>query len=91
MLDSTCVSQSQLDAYSQEKSMLMCETNAAQAELSQLGRKYAELLGHQNQKQKIRHVVKIKEENLGLKQVCVYTIITTGYCCEMKHMVKIFF
>nr|CAB3253598.1 hyaluronan-mediated motility receptor [Phallusia mammillata] len=60
--------QSQLDAYSQEKSMLTCETNAAQAELSQLGRKYAELLGHQNQKQKIRHVVKIKEENLGLKQ-----------------------
>jgi len=49
--------------------MLLNETNAAQAELSQLGKKYADLLGHQNHRQKIRHVVKINEENATLKQV----------------------
>ncbi|XP_076799675.1 uncharacterized protein LOC143444354 isoform X2 [Clavelina lepadiformis] len=60
--------QSQLDAYSAERNMLLCETNAAQAEMNQLGHKYAELLGHHNHKQKIKHVVKIKDENLTLKQ-----------------------
>lgn len=30
---------------------------------------YAHLLGHQNQKQKIKHVMKLKDENLNLKQV----------------------
>ena len=30
---------------------------------------YAKLLGHQNQRQKIQHVKKLKEENMSLKQV----------------------
>lgn len=30
---------------------------------------YARLLGHQNQKQKIKHVMKLKDENISLKQV----------------------
>nr|NP_001007565.1 hyaluronan-mediated motility receptor [Ciona intestinalis] len=60
--------QGQLDAYSAEKAMLLSETSAAQAETTRLGLKYAELLGHQNQRQKIKHIVKIKEESVALKQ-----------------------
>uniref|UniRef100_H2ZI24 Hyaluronan-mediated motility receptor C-terminal domain-containing protein n=1 Tax=Ciona savignyi TaxID=51511 RepID=H2ZI24_CIOSA len=60
--------QSQLDAYSAERAMLLSETSAAHAESTRLGIKYAELLGHQNQKQKIKHIVKIKEESAALKQ-----------------------
>lgn len=30
---------------------------------------YAKLLGHQNQRQKIQHVKKLKEDNMSLKQV----------------------
>jgi len=58
-----------LNAYSAEKAVLLDETNAAHAEVSQLGRKYAELLGHQNHKQKIKHIVKLKEQNIELKEV----------------------
>ena len=35
--------------------------------MTKLASDYASLLGHQNQKQKIQHVVKIKQENLELK------------------------
>jgi len=37
-----------------------------------LGRNYAQLLGHQNQKQKIKHVIKIKDENCALKKVNLF-------------------
>ena len=46
------------------------QTQDVQAEMERLGRNYAQLLGHQNQKQKIRHIVKIKEENCALRKVC---------------------
>ena len=36
--------------------------------MEELNRRYGELLGHQNQKQKIRHVMKLKEDNLAMKQ-----------------------
>lgn len=36
--------------------------------MEDLNRRYGELLGHQNQKQKIKHIMKIKEENLSMKQ-----------------------
>ena len=58
----------QLDAFAAEKAFMLSKTNAAEAEATQLGRKYAELLGHQNQRQKIRHVVKLKDDNFLLKQ-----------------------
>ena len=35
--------------------------------MTKLASEYSNLLGHQNQKQKIKHVVKLKEENLALK------------------------
>ncbi|XP_077780550.1 hyaluronan mediated motility receptor isoform X4 [Podarcis muralis] len=60
--------QKQLDAYEAEKNALLNENGAAQEELNKLSDAYAKLLGHQNQKQKIKHVVKLKEENAQLKQ-----------------------
>uniref|UniRef100_A0A8B9FC90 Hyaluronan mediated motility receptor n=1 Tax=Amazona collaria TaxID=241587 RepID=A0A8B9FC90_9PSIT len=60
--------QQQLDAFEAEKNALLYEHGAAQEELNKLSDAYAELLGHQNQKQKIKHVMKLKEENVHLKQ-----------------------
>ncbi|XP_061472749.1 hyaluronan mediated motility receptor isoform X1 [Rhineura floridana] len=60
--------QKQLDAYEAEKNALLNENGAAQEELNKLSDAYAKLLGHQNQKQKIKHVVKLKDENAQLKQ-----------------------
>ncbi|KAJ6668058.1 hypothetical protein lerEdw1_016379 [Lerista edwardsae] len=60
--------QQQLDAYEAEKNALLNEHGAAQEELNKLSDAYAKLLGHQNQKQKIKHVMKMKEENVQLKQ-----------------------
>ncbi|XP_009982073.1 PREDICTED: hyaluronan mediated motility receptor, partial [Tauraco erythrolophus] len=60
--------QQQLDAFEAEKNVLLNEHGAAQEELNKLSDAYAKLLGHQNQKQKIKHVMKLKEENTHLKQ-----------------------
>ncbi|NWX83894.1 HMMR protein, partial [Nothoprocta pentlandii] len=60
--------QQQLDAFEAEKNALLNEHGAAQEELNKLSDAYAKLLGHQNQKQKIKHVMKLKEENTHLKQ-----------------------
>ncbi|NXJ62270.1 HMMR protein, partial [Rostratula benghalensis] len=60
--------QQQLDAFEAEKNVLLNEHGAAQEELTKLSDAYAKLLGHQNQKQKIKHVMKLKEENTHLKQ-----------------------
>lgn len=58
----------QLDAFELEKQALLGRSNHAQAEMDRLANQYAKLLGHQNQKQKIHHVAKIKEENINLKK-----------------------
>ncbi|XP_056205052.1 hyaluronan mediated motility receptor isoform X2 [Falco biarmicus] len=60
--------QQQLDAFEAEKTALLNEHGATQEELNKLSDAYAKLLGHQNQKQKIKHVMKLKEENTHLKQ-----------------------
>ncbi|XP_044517649.1 hyaluronan mediated motility receptor isoform X1 [Gracilinanus agilis] len=57
----------QLDAFEAEKRALLNEHGATQEELNKLSESYAKLLGHQNQKQKIKHVMKLKEENNQLK------------------------
>ena len=49
--------------------MLLSAKRSVQHDLEQLGRDYALLLGHQNQKQKIKHVLKLKEENCTMKKV----------------------
>ncbi|XP_039976200.1 hyaluronan mediated motility receptor [Xiphias gladius] len=60
--------QEQLDAFAAERNALLNENGANQEELNKLADAYARLLGHQNQKQKIKHVVKLKDENISLKQ-----------------------
>ncbi|KAM7418016.1 hypothetical protein PAMA_017587 [Pampus argenteus] len=60
--------QEQLNAFAAERSALLNENGANQEELNKLADAYARLLGHQNQKQKIKHVMKLKDENISLKQ-----------------------
>ncbi|XP_029439435.1 hyaluronan mediated motility receptor isoform X2 [Rhinatrema bivittatum] len=60
--------QQQLDAFEVEKNALLNEHGIAQEEMNKLSDAYAKLLSHQNQKQKIKHVMKLKEENTQLKQ-----------------------
>lgn len=61
--------QEQINAFAAERNALLNENGANQEELNKLADAYARLLGHQNQKQKIKHVVKLKDENISLKQV----------------------
>ncbi|KAK1340868.1 hypothetical protein QTO34_017263 [Cnephaeus nilssonii] len=56
-----------LDAFEAKKNSLLNKHGANQVQLNNLIDSYAELLGHQNIKQKIKHVVKLKEENSQLK------------------------
>ncbi|CAB3984491.1 Hyaluronan mediated motility receptor [Paramuricea clavata] len=63
--------QEQLDAYELEKRALLNRNTESQSEIDKLGQQYARLLGHQNQKQKIRHVQKLMDENASLKQEVV--------------------
>uniref|UniRef100_A0A3Q3IWE6 Hyaluronan-mediated motility receptor C-terminal domain-containing protein n=1 Tax=Monopterus albus TaxID=43700 RepID=A0A3Q3IWE6_MONAL len=60
--------QEQLNAFAAERDALLNENGANQEELNKLAGAYAHLLGHQNQKQKIKHVMKLKDENISLKQ-----------------------
>ena len=55
---------------------MLNEHGAAQEQLNNLRDSYAKLLGHQNLKQKIKHVVKLKDENSSLKSVCKVTFIS---------------
>ncbi|XP_032108600.1 hyaluronan mediated motility receptor [Sapajus apella] len=59
--------QLQLDAFEAEKQALLNEQGATQEQLNKIRDSYAKLLGHQNLKQKIKHVVKLKDENSQLK------------------------
>lgn len=67
--------QEQLDGFAAERDALLSEKGATQAELNKLAGAYANLLGHQNQRQKIKHMVKLKEENLELKQVRIASVV----------------
>ncbi|XP_017275170.1 hyaluronan mediated motility receptor isoform X2 [Kryptolebias marmoratus] len=60
--------QEQLNAFAAERAALLNENGTNQEELNKLANAYASLLGHQNQKQKIKHVMKLKDENISLKQ-----------------------
>ncbi|KAG7518898.1 hypothetical protein JOB18_046849 [Solea senegalensis] len=60
--------QEQLNAFAAERNALLNENGVNQEELNKLADAYARLLGHQNQKQKIKHVIKLKDENVSLKQ-----------------------
>lgn len=59
----------QLNQFEMDRRMLLSQNDAAQSEVNKLSNDYAKLLGHQNQKQKIHHIMKIKDENASLKKV----------------------
>lgn len=70
---------------------MLSEKGATEVELNKLAGAYANLLGHQNQRQKIKHMVKLKQDNLELKQVrtasCVNLSLsdvsaTLKLCCK---------
>ena len=61
--------QDQIDGLEGLNLLLQNQTSMAQSEAQKLSEQYARLLGHQNQKQKIQHVKKLKDENASLKQV----------------------
>lgn len=62
----------QVDSLEDLNKLLQSQTSLAQSEAERLGQLYAKVLGHQNQKQKIQYVKKLREENMSLKQVwCV--------------------
>lgn len=58
----------QLNQFEIDRRMLLSQNDAAQSEVNKLSNDYAKLLGHQNQKQKIHHIMKIKDENASLKK-----------------------
>ncbi|XP_065059113.1 hyaluronan-mediated motility receptor-like [Rhopilema esculentum] len=60
--------QAQLELFEQEKRMLLSENDFKESEMTKLAENYARILGHQNNKQKIHHIIRIKEENLSLKK-----------------------
>ncbi|XP_065159713.1 hyaluronan mediated motility receptor [Atheta coriaria] len=57
---------SQLEAYEVERNALVSQKAAAEDEAKQMGFKYAQLLGHQNQRQKIKHLMDLKAKNYDL-------------------------
>merc|ERR1719334_452098 len=61
----------QLESFELEKNSLLSQSAHAQGEVKKLAAQYGQLLGHHNQKQKIQHVVKIKQENVDLKSEIV--------------------
>ncbi|CAH0561234.1 unnamed protein product [Brassicogethes aeneus] len=58
----------QLEAYELEKDALLGENRCIEREARDISSKYADVLGHQNQKQKIKHLHALKEKNLELLQ-----------------------
>ena len=68
--------QEQLSAFEMERQVLLGKSKNAEHEIANLSKNYASLLGHQNHKQKICHILKLKEENLSLKQVCVVPVLS---------------
>ena len=68
----------QFDSLEDLNKLLKSQTSLAQSEAEKFGELYAKVLGHQNHKQKIQYVKKLREENMGLKQVRTKDIRRTG-------------
>ena len=52
--------------------------------MNKLSEKYAQILGHQNNKQKIRHIQKLKEENIMLKNVRIVIRLQISFASTLK-------
>ncbi|KAJ9591650.1 hypothetical protein L9F63_001795 [Diploptera punctata] len=60
----------QLEMFKEECKLLELKKEAAEEKMKEISLRYAETLGHQNHKQKIKHLIKLKEHNFELsKQV----------------------
>ncbi|XP_075253972.1 uncharacterized protein LOC142345660 [Convolutriloba macropyga] len=57
-----------LNQYDMEKKMLLQKSQSTEQQYSDLVDRYADLMGHQNHKQKIKHLNKLKANNLSLRQ-----------------------
>ncbi|GJQ83134.1 hypothetical protein Trydic_g15371 [Trypoxylus dichotomus] len=58
----------QLEAYEIERTTLLDQKHDAENEAKIMGMKYAQILGHQNQKQKIKHLIDLKHKNFELME-----------------------
>ena len=58
----------QLESFEMEKAALQERNKEAEGEVKKLATQYGQLLGHQNHKQKIQHLVKLKQENVDMRE-----------------------
>ncbi|KAL8585674.1 hypothetical protein ACOMHN_053172 [Nucella lapillus] len=58
----------QLDAFAAERNLLVGHKETAEAEMAKMMDKYARLLGHQNQRQKIQYVNKMKDDYMQCRK-----------------------
>merc|ERR1719369_672163 len=58
----------QLESFESERNALIAEKRETQGKMTKLFDEYANLLGHQNHKQKIHHLVRLKQENLDMRE-----------------------
>jgi len=58
----------QLEEYEAEKAALLTVQNVTAEKMKELAIQHGKALGHQNHKQKINHLVKVKTENVALQQ-----------------------
>ena len=58
----------QLESFETERHALIAEKRETHGKMTKLFDEYANLLGHQNHKQKIHHLVRLKQENLDMRE-----------------------
>merc|ERR1719322_1473399 len=58
----------QLESFEMERIALQERNKEAEGEVKKLATQYGQLLGHQNHKQKIQHLVKLKQENVDMRE-----------------------
>lgn len=59
----------QLQSYENERLAFEARNEKVTGDAREIALKYAELLGHQNHKQKLKYFVKVKKQNLDLTEV----------------------
>ena len=57
-----------MESFETERSALLAEKRETHGKMTKLFDEYANLLGHQNHKQKIHHLVRLKQENLDMRE-----------------------
>lgn len=53
----------------EQRDLLLCKVQHLEGELKDISQKYADLAGHQNNKQKIKHLSDLKHKNEEISQV----------------------